>query len=237
MEVSPPMKQMGYDRAIVVFSPEGRMYQVEYARKAVEKATTIVGVVFESGIILVASKSVQKLLVPESVEKIAKIDEHIGAGAAGILADARVLIDYARVRSQVNRITYNEPIEIGALVKDISDRKQRFTQLGGIRPYGVSLLIAGMDGSPHLYETDPSGTIREWKAHSVGRGSKEAKKLLIEEYKDGISKDKALDLALKALKTGEKKLAARAVEIGVVENGRFSLLERQQVRDILKNYV
>ncbi len=236
MEVSPPMKQMGYDRAIVVFSPEGRMYQVEYARKAVEKATTIVGIVFESGIILVASKSVQKLLVPESVEKIAKIDEHIGAGAAGILADARVLIDYARVRGQVNRITYNEPIEISALVKDISDRKQRFTQLGGIRPYGVTLLIAGMDGTPHLYETDPSGTIREWKAHSVGRGAKDAKKLLIEEYKDGISKDKALDLALRALKAGEKKLVARAVEIGIVENGKFYLLERQQVRDILKTY-
>ena len=94
-----------------------------------------------------------------------------------------------------------------------------------------------MDGSPHLYETDPSGTIREWKAHSVGRGSKEAKKLLIDEYKDGMPKDKALDLALKALKAGEKKLAARAVEIGVVENGKFSLLERQAVRDILKNYV
>ena len=155
------MKQMGYDRAIVVFSPEGRMYQIEYARKAVEKATTAVGIVFLGGVVLAAGRSVQKLMVPESVEKISKVDEHIGIASCGILADCRVLIDYARVRCQVNRITYSEPIEITALVKDVCDRKQRFTQIGGLRPYGVSLLIAGEDGSPHLYETDPSGTIRE----------------------------------------------------------------------------
>ncbi|MBI2579101.1 MAG: archaeal proteasome endopeptidase complex subunit alpha [Candidatus Aenigmarchaeota archaeon] len=228
---------MGYDRAIVVFSPEGRMYQVEYARKAVEKATTIVGVTFVNGVVLVATKSLQKLLVPESVEKISKIDEHIGAGSAGILADARVLVDYARVRCQVNRISFGESIEINALVKDISDRKQRFTQLGGIRPYGVSLLLAGVDGGPHLYETDPSGTIREWRAHAIGRGAKEAKKVLIEEYKDEISREEALALALKALKTGEKKLAAKAVEIGVVEDGKFRLLERNEVREALKGFV
>lgn len=231
------MKQMGYDRAIVVFSPEGRMYQVEYARKAVEKATTIVGVTFVNGVVLVATKSLQKLLVPESIEKISKIDEHIGAGSAGILADARVLVDYARVRCQVNRISFSEPIEINALVKDISDRKQRFTQLGGIRPYGVSLLLAGVDGGPHLYETDPSGTIREWRAHAIGRGAKEAKKVLIEEYKDEIGKEEALALALKALKTGEKKLAAKAVEIGIVEDGKFRLLERNEVREALKGFV
>src|SRR3989338_6235891 len=106
MEIQPPMKQMGYDRAIVVFSPEGRMYQVEYARKAVEKATTAIGVVFANGVVLVAARTLQKLLVPESVEKISKVDEHIGIAACGILADSRVLIDYARVRAQVNRITY-----------------------------------------------------------------------------------------------------------------------------------
>ena len=236
MEVTPPMKQMGYDRAIVVFSPEGRMYQVEYARKAVEKATTAVGVVFNDGVVLIATKLLQKLLVAESVEKIGRIDEHIGAAAAGILADARVLMEYARVRSQVNRITYETPIEISALVRDISDREQRFTQMGGIRPYGVSLLIAGMDGAPHLFETDPSGTIREWKAHAIGRGSKDAKKFLIEKYKEPMTKEAALDLAVKALKAGEKKIMSRAIEIGVVEKHKFSLLPRQEIKDILKKY-
>lgn len=237
MEMQAPMKQMGYDRAIVVFSPEGRMYQVEYARKAVEKATTSTGVVFEGGVVLAASRTIQKLLVPESVEKISKIDEHIGAASCGILADCRVLIDYARIKCQINRMTYSEPIEIWALVKDICDRKQRFTQMGGIRPFGVSLLIAGSDGTSHLYETDPSGTLREWKAHAIGRGAKDAKKVLIEEYKDGMNREKAIDLALKALKAGEKKISLRSVEIGLIENGKFRLMPKAEARDIVKKFV
>jgi proteasome alpha subunit len=237
MEVTPPMKQMGYDRAIVVFSPEGRMYQVEYARKAVEKASTAVGVIFSTGVVLAASRTIQKLLVPESVEKISKIDEHIGIAACGILADSRVLIDYARVRSQVNRITYGEPIEVSALVKDICDRKQKFTQIGGIRPFGVSLLVAGSDTGPHLFETDPSGTLREWRAHAVGRGAKDAKKFLVEEFKDGMSKDKAIELALNALKAGEKKLSLRGVEVGMVENSKFRILDRNELKELMKKFV
>ena len=237
MEIQAPMKQMGYDRAIVVFSPEGRMYQVEYARKAVEKATTVVGVVFADGVIIAASRILQKLLVPDSVEKISKIDEHIGAGSAGILGDSRVLIDYARVRCQINRLTYNEPIEISALVKDISDRKQRFTQIGGIRPFGISLLVGGMNETSHLFETDPSGTLREWKAHAIGRGSKEARKVLTEEYKDSMQKDKAIDLALKALKAGEKKVGSRSVEIVIVEDKKFRLLDRNEVKELIKKFV
>ncbi|MDI6721476.1 MAG: archaeal proteasome endopeptidase complex subunit alpha [Candidatus Aenigmarchaeota archaeon] len=237
MEIQAPMKQLGYDRASVVFSPEGRMYQVEYARKAVEKATTVVGVTFTNGVVLAATKSVQKLLVPESIEKISKIDDHIGMASCGILADARILVDYARIRSQVNRITFGEPIEINALVRDICDRKQRFTQMGGIRPFGVSLLVAGMDGGPHLYETDPSGTLREWKAQAIGRGIKDARKVLVDEYKEGMTRDKAIDLALNALKTGEKKLVSRAIEIGMVEAGQFKLMDRNAVKELVKKFV
>ncbi len=237
MEIQPPMKQMGYDRAIVVFSPEGRMYQIEYARKAVERATTVVGVVFEGGAVLVSTRIIQKLMVPDGIEKISKIDEHIGSASCGILADCRVLTDYARVRAQINKITYNEPIEVTALVKEICDRKQKFTQIGGVRPYGASMLIVGQDGSTHLFETDPSGTIREWKAHAIGRGAKDAKKALIDEYKDGMAKDKAIELALKALKTGEKKLSMKGTEIGIIENGKFRLLDKQQIKEAVKNFV
>jgi proteasome alpha subunit len=237
MEIQPPMKQMGYDRAIVVFSPEGKMYQIEYAGKAVERATTVVGVVFTNGVVLAAVKALQKLMVPESIEKISKIDEHIGIATCGILGDSRVLVDYARIRAQVNRITYDEPIEVSALAKDIGDRKQRFTQLGGIRPYGVTLLICGMDNStPHLFETDPSGAVREWYAHAVGRGAKEAKKVLIDEYRDDTTKDKAIDLALKALKAGEKKLGVKYVEVGVAENGKFHLYSKNELRDVIKKF-
>ncbi len=237
MEIQPPMKQMGYDRAIVVFSPEGRMYQVEYARKAVEKASTVVGVSFASGVVLAAARSIQKLLVPESVEKISKVDEHIGIASCGILADSRVLVDYARVKCQINRITYSEPIEVSALVKDICDRKQRFTQMGGIRPFGVTLLVAGMDGGQHLFETDPSGTLREWRAHAVGRGSKDARKVLMDEFKDAVAKERAIDLALKALKAGEKKLTLRSVELGLVEGGKFRLLDKNELKETIKKFV
>jgi len=232
----PPMKQMGYDRAIVVFSPEGRMYQVEYARKAVENlSTTAVGVVFVNGVVLVAFKELPKLLVPESMEKISKIDEHIGIAACGILADCRVIVEYARIKAQVNRLTYGEAMEVNALAREIGDRKQHMTQIGGLRPYGCGLLIAGMaDDNPRLFETDPSGTIREWHAHSIGRGSKAARKYLIDNYKEGLTKDKAIDLALKALKAGEKKLVTKSVEIGIVENGSFSLLSQDEVKAILK---
>jgi len=228
---------MGYDRASVVFSPEGRMYQVEYARKAVEKATTTVGVTFSNGVILVAARSLQRLLVPESVEKISKIDDHIGVASCGILADSRVLIDYARVKSQMNRMTYSEPIETSILVKDLCDRKQKFTQMGGIRPFGVSFLIGGMNNTPHLFETDPSGTLREWKAHAVGRGSKDAKKVLVEEFKDGMSKDKAIELALKALRTGEKKITLRSTEMGIIENSKFDYVDRNALKEYMKKFV
>ncbi len=238
MEVPPPMRQMGYDRAIAVFSPEGRMYQVEYARKAVEKATTVIGIVYNGGIVLAASKSLQKLLVPESVEKISKVDDHIAMAACGILADARNLIDFARVKAQVNKLTYGEPIEIYALAKDIADRKQKFTQIGGIRPYGIGLLIAGVDGSSRLFETDPSGTLREWKAHAIGRGSKEARKLLFEEWKETLTKDKAIDLAMRGLKAGEKKITSRNTELAVLEMGKkFTAYDRNAVKEIVKKYV
>ena len=237
MEISPPMKQMGYDRAIVVFSPEGRIYQVEYAQKNVEKVSTVLGIVFANGVVLAAGKQIQRLLVPESAEKISEIDKHIAIGSCGILADARNLVDFARIKSQVNKVTFNEPIETYALSKDIADRIQRFTQIGGIRPYGIGMLIAGMDGEPRLFETDPSGSLREWKAHAIGRGAKEARELIIEEYKDAMTKEKALDLAIRALKAGEKKLTSRTVELAIVMDMQVKKYTRPEVKEMIKKYM
>lgn len=236
VEVPPPMRQMGYDRAIAVFSPEGRMYQVEYARKAVEKATTALGIVFNGGVLLLASKMLQRLLVPESVEKISKIDEHIAVASCGILGDARTLVDFARVRAQVNKITFGEPVEAYSLVRDIADRVQRFTQMGGIRPYGVGFLIGGTNGGSRLFETDPSGTIREWRAHAIGRGAKDARKLLIDEYKDSMPKEKALDLAMRALKAGEKKISGRSFDLAVIEK-TLKVYSAAEKKEIAKKYV
>jgi len=226
---------MGYDQAIVVFSPEGRMYQVEYARKAVERSPTVVGVVFAGGVVIVASKERRKLIVPESIEKISKVDNHMLTGSCGILSDSRVLIDYARVRSQVNRITYDQPIEVLTLVKDISDRMQRFTQIGGMRPFGVSLLLGGLsDSSYHLFETDPSGAFREWKAQAIGRGSKKARKYLIANYKSKMTREQAITLGLKTLKEAEEELSHETVEIGVIEDGKIEINTPELMKNVKK---
>lgn len=231
-----PMGKMGFDRSIVVFSPEGRMYQVEYARKAVENlSTTAVGIVFDSGAILAAVKQTAKLMVTTKSEKILKIDNHIGIAACGIISDARVLIDYARIRAQINRLTFNEPIETYVLVKDVADRKQRFTQMGGIRPYGVGFLIVGYDSKPCLFETDPSGTIKEWKAKAIGRGHKEAQKFLETNYKEKISYEEALKLAIQSLIKGNEKPMLENLEIGVVKK-RFRILNKNEIRDVLRRY-
>lgn len=232
-EIGQIPQKMAYDRASIVFSPEGRLYQVEYARQAVEKASTTVGIVFKGGIALLATKLKPKLLVSKN-EKVFKIDDHIGLAACGLIADSRALIDFARVQAQINRITYGEPIEVTALVKEISDRKQVFTQYAGIRPYGVSLLIAGTDGSHHLFETDPSGTLREWKAHAIGRGAAQAKKLLVKKHKDNMKKDEAIKLGIQVLRQVEKKVNIENLEIGVVEGKKFKIFTPNEIKKSLK---
>ncbi len=235
MEVGLP-EHMGYDRGITIFSPDGRLYQVEYARQAVEKATTTVGVTFKDGAIIGAMKVSMPLLVPESSRKIYKIDEHIGAATCGLIADSKVLIDFARVKAQIHKMTYGEPIEIKSLVKEIALKKQIYTQYGGTRPFGVSLLLIGMNKTPHLFETDPSGTMREWYAHALGRGSSVAKKILEKEYKQNMSEEAATKLVVKCLRESEKKLSKDSVEFGIVKDGKFKLMSKDEVNKILKSY-
>ncbi|HEY6238015.1 MAG TPA: archaeal proteasome endopeptidase complex subunit alpha, partial [Thermoplasmata archaeon] len=133
--------QMAYDRAITVFSPDGRLFQVEYAREAVRRGATTAGVVFEDGVVLVADRRIPnpKLAEPASLEKIHQIDEHVACATAGLVADARVLVEYARLAGQINRVTYTEPIPVELLVRRICDYKQQYTQFGGVRPFGTAL--------------------------------------------------------------------------------------------------
>ena len=184
-----PQYQMGYDRAITVFSPDGRLYQVEYAREAVKRGTTAVGIKAEGGIVLIVDKRVSsKLLESSSIEKIFKIDDHIGVASSGLVGDARALVDRARIECQINRVSYDERIEVEALAKKLCDHMQTLTQYGGIRPYGTALLIAGVsDGECRLFETDPSGTLLEYKATGIGIGRPAAMKVFEEEYTAGPS--------------------------------------------------
>jgi proteasome alpha subunit len=210
---------MAYDRAITVFSPDGRLFQVEYAREAVKRGTTTVGLKFRDGVVLIVDKRITSRLVePTSIEKIFKLDDHIGCATSGLVADARSLVDRARLEAQINRITYDEPIAVQSLVKKICDFKQSYTQYGGVRPFGTALLVAGVDeNSPHLFETDPSGALMEYKASSVGSGRNQAMEVFEEKFKDGMGQDEAVLLGLQALyKATDGKLNADAIEIGVV---------------------
>src|SRR3989454_7763319 len=138
--------QMAYDRAITVFSPDGRLFQVEYARVAVTRGNTTVGLKFKNGIVLMADKKIgSRLVETSSIEKIFQIDEHVGAATSGLVADARVLVDYARLVAQINKVTYSEKIGVDLLVKRICDYKQNYTQYGGVRPFGTALLLAGTE--------------------------------------------------------------------------------------------
>ena len=156
-----PQYQMGYDRAITVFSPDGRLYQVEYAREAVKRGTTAVGIKAQGGVVLIVDKRVtSKLLESSSIEKIFRIDDHIGVASSGLVGDARALVDRARIECQINRVSDDERIEVEALAKKLCDHMQTLTQYGGIRPYGTALLIAGVsDGECRLFEMHPSGTL------------------------------------------------------------------------------
>ena len=197
-----PHQLMGYDRAITMFSPDGRLLQVEYAKKTVRQGSTAIGMVCSDGVLLVADKRVvDSLIVPESVEKIWQIDDNIGAAASGILSDARVLIDRAQLKAQQHRVTYDSEIDTLTIVKDICDLKQICTQSGGLRPFGVSVLIAGIDDStPKLFETDPIGIYFQYRATAIGEGEIEVEEILHSEYKPDITVEDGLRLSLKSLK-------------------------------------
>jgi len=194
---------MGYDRAITMFSPDGRLLQVEYAKKTVKQGSTAIGITCKDGVLLCTDKRiVDKLVVPESVEKIFQIDDHIGATASGILSDARVLVERAQLKAQQYMVTYDSPIDTLSIVKDTANLKQLCTQSGGLRPFGVSLLFAGVDnGRPKLFETDPTGIYFEYKAAAIGEGDAEVEEILHKEYKPDMNLDDGLRLAIKALAT------------------------------------
>jgi proteasome alpha subunit len=241
-----PTAATNYDRAITVFSPDGRLFQVEYAREAVKRGTTAVGVRAKHGVALLVDKRISsKLVVSASIEKIFAIDSHVGCATSGLVADARALVDRARVEAQMNRVSYDEPIPVDTLAKRICDYKQSYTQYGGGRPFGTALLVAGIDTSgPRLFETDPSGALIEYKASAVGSGRTPALEVLEAGFKEGLSLDAAIHLGIKALHAAtDNKLNADALEIAVVEPaldgglGGFRRLPDEAVKAALKGKV
>jgi proteasome alpha subunit len=227
---------MGYDRTIAVFSPDGRLFQVEYAKEAVKKGSTCLGIVFKDGVLLATIRPSTALMVPESVEKIFQIDDHLGVVASGYLADARVLSNQARVKAQVHKITYEEPIDVWGVAKVIGDRMQISTIYAGLRPFGVSFLIGGVDRTgPHLVETDPSGMLYEWKANALGRGAAVANKIFKQRWKEGLTEKDAIDIALDAIQKTEKEKRSNAIDIAIISKDlKFRKLEEEEIKKALK---
>jgi len=232
-------QMMGYDRAITMFSPDGRLLQVEYAKKTVRQGSTAIGMVCSDGILFVTDKRiVDELVISESVKKIFQIDDHIMATASGILSDARVLIERAQVKAQQNRITFGSAVDTTTIVKDICDLKQICTQSGGLRPFGVSILVAGIDDQkPRLFETDPTGIYFEYKATVIGEGEVEIKEILRKEYQDTLTIKDGLSLLLRALKKvlGDKFSEDRldAAFISKVDK-KFSKIDKNEISNTLK---
>ena len=225
---------MAYDRTIVVFSPDGRLLQVEYARQMVKNGSTSLGVQVKDAVILGAIKPSLPLAVTESYKKIYDIDDHIAMVSSGSLADSRDLVQRARVKAQINRITFNEPVSVNSLTTHVCDRKHLVTQYAGVRPYGVGLLIGGIDKTgARLFETEPSGTMIEWKAQAIGRGGIKAKAVLNKSYKDGMTIENGIKLLLKAMKAGEKGVRADNLELVVVRKGKVDKLSAQEVAKFL----
>jgi len=193
---------MGYDRAATMFSPEGHLLQVEYAEKTVRLGSSSIGMICSDGVFILADKRIKdKLISPRSSSKVHEIDGHIIASVAGIVADARVLIDRARVLAQQHRVTYDSEIEPELIIKEISDIKQQFTQYGGARPFGVALMIAGLNSKkPELYTSDITGNYFSYYANAIGENDDKIKELLKEKYHKELTIKEGIKLALEIFK-------------------------------------
>ncbi|MGQ4913659.1 MAG: archaeal proteasome endopeptidase complex subunit alpha [Candidatus Asgardarchaeia archaeon] len=228
----------GYDRAITIFAPDGRLYQVEYANEAVRRGTPAIGVKSKEGVILVVQKKATSKLEDISyLHKIFKVDEHVGVAISGLHADGRRLVDYARLVAQWNRLTYDEKISIKSLTKTICDLEQYYTQHAFARPFGVALLIAGFDDTgPQLYSTGASGSYWGWMATSIGSGSENAQEYLQKNYKKDLTLEEAWILGFKALEAATKEaLTMETVEAAQID--AKTKMFRELTKDEIKKYL
>jgi proteasome alpha subunit len=207
-----------YDRAITVFSPDGRLFQVEYAMELVNRGATIMGIQCAEGMVLGSEENIEPLEEVEYSWKIFKVDEHVGAAIVGLSSDARILIDQARIYAQSNRLTYDEPIDVEVVTKRICDIQQMYTQHAGVRPFGVSIIFGGVDKTgSHVFGTHPSGTYRGYKATALGAGRETVLAILKDEYREDLSLEENTKLTVKCLlKALEARQLPPRIKIAII---------------------
>jgi proteasome alpha subunit len=223
-----------YDRVITIFSPEGRLFQVEYAVEAVKRGAMIVGIACKDGVVLGAEEKAPSKLQDQNFSwKIFQIDDHVGVAIVGLGADARVLIDQARIYSQSNRLIYDEPIDVEALAKRIADLKQIYTQHSGVRPFGVAMIWGGVDkNGPRLFVTLPGGDYWSYRAAALGAGSETAVEVLEAKHRTDMSLDEALTLALECFsKVVEGKLSSDRIKLAIIpaDTKKFRRLSKAEI--------
>ncbi|PWN99113.1 putative PUP2-20S proteasome subunit [Tilletiopsis washingtonensis] len=245
------MTRDGYDRGVNTFSPEGRLFQVEYALEAIKLGSTALGLATPEGTVLAVEKRVQSaLLEKSSIEKIMEIDAHVACAMSGLTADARTMIEHARVTSQNHNFTYDEEIKVSSVTQAVCDLALRFGESTEddeammSRPFGVALLIAGIDSNgPQLFHADPSGTMVRYDAKAIGSGSEGAQSELQDKYKKNMSLRDAELLALRVLKqVMEEKLDEHNVQLAVVtprtsrdgrQSGQFRILAEAELKELV----
>ena len=229
--------QQGYDRAITVFSPDGRLYQVEYAIETVRRGTIAVGVKCKDGVIIAVEEKARKLQIVDTAQKIFQIDDHVGVAAAGYIPDARSQVDNARFFSQSNKMIYDEPVEVETIAKHLADQSQQYTQYAGVRPYGVALILGGViNKTPELFLTDPSGTFISYDAIAIGSGSDEVTDFLEKTYNSDLSIDDAAILAVGGIQLASDDKGDSHIRMAHIktESGLYELVSEEQIANYAK---
>jgi len=229
------MGSRGYDMTPTMYSPDGRIYQVEYAIETVKRGAIAIGLQVKDGIILAVEEKSRDLQVEDITQKIFQVDDHIGIAAAGYIPDARVMVDSARFFSQSNKLTYDESVEIETVAKYLADQSHQFTQYSGVRPFGVALIIAGVDRKgARIFVTDPSGTYVPYSAVAIGGNSDEVTEFLEKNYKNEISVDDGISLAISAINLKSDENDVKHIRMTKIKSDT-KLFEKVSNEEMLKH--